>query len=87
MNGLEYSERLDHTWGLIHDVEDALRAQMGELVFALAAVLMVENGVAEEDVPGLLRATPAAIQPQISGTIAEDADRVLAAQDDDGAAV
>jgi hypothetical protein len=83
----EYSERLDHAWGLTHDVEDALRAKIGESVFAVAAVLMVENGVAEEDVPGLIRATLAAIRPQISGPIAEDADRVLAVQDDEGVAV
>jgi hypothetical protein len=81
----EYSERLDHAWGLMHDVEDALRAQMGDSVFALAAVLVVENVVADEDVPGLLRATLAVIRPQISGPIAEDADRLLAERDDDGA--
>jgi hypothetical protein len=81
----EYSERLDHAWGLMHDVEDALRAQMGDSVFALAAVLVVENVVADEDVPGLLRATLAVIRPQISGPIADDADRLLAERDDDGA--
>jgi hypothetical protein len=82
----EYSERLDHAWGLIHDVEDALRAHIGESMFALAAVLVVENGVADEDVPGLLRATLAVIRPQISGPIAEDADRALAERDEDGGA-
>jgi hypothetical protein len=46
----------------------------------------IELGEAE-DVPGLLRATPAAIRPQLSGPIAEDADRALAEQADDRVAV
>jgi hypothetical protein len=83
----ECAERLDHAWGLIHDVEDALRAKMGESVFALVAVLVAEIELEEpEDVPGLAAASLAAIRPQISGPIAEDADRVLAEPDDDGAA-
>jgi hypothetical protein len=60
---------------------EILRTTAAKTMFALAAVLVVENGVADEDVPGLLRATLAAIRPQISGPIAEDADRVLAASE------
>jgi hypothetical protein len=83
----EYAERLDRAWDLVHDVENALRAKMGESVFALAAVLVAEIELEEpEDVPGLTAASLAAIRPQISGPIAEDADHALAEQDDDGVA-
>jgi hypothetical protein len=82
----EYSERLDHAHSLIRDVEDTFRERMGESAFALAAVLVAEIELKEpEDVPGLAAASLAAIRPQISGPIAEDADRVLAERDDDGA--
>jgi hypothetical protein len=72
----------------IHDVENTLRARIGESALALGAVLTADIELGEtEDVPGLLRATLAAIRPQISGPIAEDADRALAEQADDRVAV
>jgi hypothetical protein len=41
-------------------------------------VLVIEIGDEDrEDVPGLWRASLAAIRPQLVGAIAEDADRVL----------
>lgn len=71
-------ERSERAFEAIRDVENDLRGHIGELIFALAAVIVAEIGVADEDVPGLLRASLAAIRPQISGPIAEDADRMLA---------
>jgi hypothetical protein len=83
----EYDERLGEAYSLIRDVEDTLRERMGESVLALAAVLVAEIDLEEpEDVPGLAAASLAAIRPQISGPIAEDADCALAARDEDGAA-
>jgi hypothetical protein len=83
----EHDERLGEAYSLIRDVEDTLRERMGESVLALAAVLVAEIDLEEpEDVPGLAAASLAAIRPQISGPIAEDADCALAARDEDGAA-
>jgi hypothetical protein len=60
----EYAERLDHAWDLVHDVENARDRELG----------------CGRGCSGLLRATLAAIRPQISGPIAEDADRALGVQ-------
>jgi hypothetical protein len=76
-----YGDRVDAAWDLIGEVETALEAHVSETVLGLAAVTMVESLNTKEDVPGLLRATLAAIRPQLVGPIAEDADRVLAAED------
>jgi hypothetical protein len=85
-NGLsKYGERADRAENLINDIESTLKERMGESALALAAVLVAEiQSCAREDVPGLAAASLAAIRPQISGPIAEDADRVLAKRDDDG---
>ena len=71
-------ERCERAFEAIRDVENTLRDHIGESIFALAAVIVAEIGVADEDVPGLLRASLAAIRPQLVGPIAEDADRALA---------
>jgi hypothetical protein len=71
-------ERCERTFEAIRDVENMLRDHIGESIFALAAVIVAEIGVEDEDVPGLLRASLAALRPQLVGPIAEDADRMLA---------
>jgi hypothetical protein len=60
-------------------IENELRCTMHASVLALAAVLVTQiESEAPEDVRGLNRAALAAIRPQVVGTIAEIADRVLA---------
>jgi hypothetical protein len=59
-------------------IEHLLQADIAVSLHALAAVLVIEIGDEDrEDVPGLWRASLAAIRPQLVGAIAEDADRVL----------
>ena len=54
---------------------------------ALAAALMIKmkHGALEEVVADLLIASLVAIRPQLVGAIAEDADRVLAQAEEEGA--
>jgi hypothetical protein len=60
-------------------IEKLLQADIGASVHALAAVLVIEiNDRLCEEVDGLQEASLAAIRPQLVGTIAETADRVLA---------
>ena len=60
-------------------IEKLLQADIGASVHALAAVLVIEIGDEDrEDVPGLWRASLAAIRPQLVGAIAEAADRLMA---------
>jgi hypothetical protein len=60
-------------------VEHLLQADIAASLHALATVLVIEIGDEDrEDVPGLWRASLAAIRPELVGAIAEAADRVLA---------
>lgn len=72
-------ERCDQAGNASSDVLGEIDKHIGASVLALAAVLMVAiHNKADEDVSGLHRACLAAIRPQLVGVIAEDADRVLA---------
>jgi hypothetical protein len=65
-------------------VEHLLQADIAVSLHALAAVLVIEIGDEDrEDVPGLWRASLAAIRPELVGAIAEAADRVLAKDEPD----
>ena len=60
-------------------IEKLLQADIGASVHALAAVLVIEIGDEDrEDVPGLWRASLAAIRPQLTGEIAVASDHTLA---------
>jgi hypothetical protein len=71
-------EKSDAALDVLVEIEDILQTSIHSSVQALAAILMIE-GRDREDVPGLCRASLAAIRPQLVGTVAEAADRVLAA--------
>jgi hypothetical protein len=60
-------------------IEKLLQADIGASVHALAAVLVIEiNDRLCEEVDGLQEASLPAIRPQLTGAIAEAADRMLA---------
>lgn len=79
------SSRHDVAWGAVADVENELDQHLGASVLALAAVLIVAIHDDCEEIEGLNRAALAAIRPQLTGAIAEDADRALAAEDEEAA--
>ena len=76
-------ERCDQAGHASCDVIGEIDKHIGASVLALAAVLMVAiyDG-SDEAVPGLNRASLAAIRTQLVGDIARDADRVLAPEAD-----
>ena len=92
LNWLKYRELKEREadWGsLVRPVEDSLQAEIRTSVHALGCVLMIQITEGEEkyeEVPDLWRASLAAIRPQLSGAIAQDADRVLAAPQTEEAA-
>ncbi len=75
-------EKGDAAVDVLVEIEKLLQASIHSSVKALAAILMIE-GRNQDDVPGLCRASLAAIRPQLVGAIAEDADRVLAEEGED----
>jgi hypothetical protein len=75
----ENKKQWDAGWDLRFAIEHALQADMSTSVQALASVLIIqiEDDEPREDVTGLRRASLAALRPQLVGSIAEAADRVL----------
>jgi hypothetical protein len=71
-------------WEDVCEIESEFENHMGGSVFALAAVLLVAIHDNCEEIDGLNRAALRMIRPQLTGAIAEDADRVLA-EDEEGA--
>jgi hypothetical protein len=78
-DGSPGEEVYDAAWDAVSTVECDLQSEMRTSVHALASVLMIqiEDDESSEDVPGVWRASLAAIRPQLVGTIAEAADRLL----------
>jgi hypothetical protein len=72
-------EKSDAAVDVLVGIENLLQTSIHSSVQALAAILIIE-GRGREDVPGLCHASLAAIRPQLVGSIAADADRVLAQQ-------
>jgi len=71
-------EQIDAAYAALFAIEEELEADIGASVLALGAVLTIEIEDEEsEDIPGLYRATLSAIRPQLTGAIAEAADRAL----------
>ena len=65
------------------EVESKIADYLGASILALAGVLVVEiDNDSNEAVEGLNRAALAAIRPRLVGVIAEDADRVLAQEEE-----
>ena len=79
-DGSPGEEVYDAAWDAVSTVECDLQSDMRTSVHALASVLMIqiEDEESSEAVPGVWRASLAAIRPQLVGAIAEAADRVLA---------
>jgi hypothetical protein len=76
-------DRCDQAGNANCDVLGEIDKHIGASVLALAAVLMVAiYDKSDEAVPGLNLAALAAIRPQLVGVIAEDADRVLAEEEE-----
>jgi hypothetical protein len=76
-------ERCDQAGKASSDVLGEIDKHIGASVLALAAVLMVAiYDRSDEALPGLNRACLAAIRPQLVGAIAEDADRMLAEEEE-----
>jgi hypothetical protein len=76
-------EKADAAVDVLVAIEDLLQADIDSSVQALAAVLMIEGR--DESVPGLYRASLAAIRPQLVGAIAEAAARALVQKTEDAA--
>src|SRR6202046_3345393 len=70
-------EKSDAAVDVLVGIEDLLQASISSSVLALGATLIIAARD-REDIPGLCRASLAAIRPQLVGTIAEAAARVLA---------
>jgi hypothetical protein len=70
--------RCDAASRAVAQVENEFDQYLGASVFALAAVLIIAIKDDAEEIEGLTRATLAAIRPQLTGQIADDADRALA---------
>jgi hypothetical protein len=73
--------RRDAASDAVCDIEGKIDGHIGTSVLALGGFLVMEISEEREDgeeIPGLYRASLAAIRPQLVGAIAEDADRVLA---------
>jgi hypothetical protein len=71
-------ERREALCEALTDLEAKIEKYLGKSVVALAVGLLVEIRDPGNDIHDLLRASLAAIRPQLIGAIAEDADRVLA---------
>jgi hypothetical protein len=72
-------EQHEAAYNALFAIEHVLQADIGASVHALAAVLMIEiEDDRLEEVPRLHRAALAAIRPQLVGSIADAADRMLA---------
>lgn len=71
-------------WKSMSAFEHVLQADLATSVYALASVLMIEieDNESDEDVPGVWRASLAAIRPRLTGVIAEAADRVQAQEEE-----
>ena len=77
----ESGDESDRFGDLGSECEWELNKRVGASVLALGAVLIMELGHDDHDderIPRIYRAALAAIRPQLTGVIAEAADRVLA---------
>jgi hypothetical protein len=84
----DLERRCDDATNARCDVEVELNDHIGASVLGLAAVLIMEIGHDDhgwERIPRCYRAALEAIRPQLVGTIAEDADRVLARAEEEDA--
>jgi hypothetical protein len=74
------NKRSETGWRKVLDIEDTIRKHVGTSVLALAASLVIgiKADDDEDDVLQAYRASLRAIRPQLVGAIADDADRVLA---------
>ena len=80
------SETTDEEGEAYCDVQAEIDKHLGASVLALAAVLMVAiHDKGAEEVSGMNRASLAAIRPQLTGAIAEAADRLLAQKEEEAA--
>jgi hypothetical protein len=68
----------------VHDIEAAIEKLRGASALAVAASLVarVELDDVEDEVLRTYRASLRAVRPQLIGAIAEDADRVLAEEEE-----